>query len=297
MKLPQDPIFIVGYPRSGTTLLQRILVMQPGIFSFPETHYFCVIEKQLKYDTDGNIQPSCLDMVFQKIQEKIELCFSPAEENHIRCLVAEKKMTSKELFEIITARLLLNINPHINQMTDFRWLEKTPNHAHFLHHIVELYPRAQVLHILRHPVPAIFSRKLKFPFNKDLPVTELAKRWNRMFEDVERFKARFPHYILTLRYEDLLIYLDKEVNNICAFLHIPFDLNTISQLKEPKEKPVDGLILPSETWKLADSRRDMANTNDYYKDKFTGQDVLDIESVVNENMKKYGYESYASGGI
>jgi hypothetical protein len=118
-----------------------------------------------------------------------------------------------------------------------------------------------------------------------------------MFEDVERFKARFPHYILTLRYEDLLIYLDKEVNNICAFLHIPFDLNTISQLKEPKEKPVDGLILPSETWKLADSRRDMANTNDYYKDKFTGQDVLDIESVVNENMKKYGYESYASGGI
>jgi hypothetical protein len=292
LQLPQDPIFIVGYPRSGTTLLQRLLVTQPGIFSFPETHYFCVIEKQLKYDVEGNILPSCLDKVFEKTLEKIESRFSPGEEGIIRRAVEEKTLTSKDLFEMIVTRLLLDLNPAIEQMTSFRWLEKTPNHAHFLEHIMQLYPRAQALHILRHPVPAIFSRKLKFPFNKETPLTELARRWNLMLENVEQFKNKFPAHILTLRYEDLLIHLENEYKNITAFLGIPFDLNTLSQLNEQKEKPAEGFILPSETWKLEDFRRDMANTNDGYKNIFTDQDVADIEFIVGENMKKYDYEAY-----
>lgn len=294
MKLPQDPIFIVGYPRSGTTLLQRLLITQPGIFSFPETHYFCVIEKRLKYDDAGNMLPSCLDTVFEKIQEKIEFRFPLDEENIIRQAVEEKTLSSKDLFEKIIDHLLIGLYPAIESMTSFRWLEKTPNHAHFLEHIIQLYPQAQVLHILRHPVPAIFSRKLKFPFNKETPVTELALRWNRMIKDVEQFKAQFPHHILTLRYEDLLIHLEKELQHICTFLRLPFDLNTISQLKEQREKPAEGFILASETWKLEDFRRDMANTNDVYKNKFSQQDITDIESIVGEYMKKYGYEPYAS---
>jgi len=293
MKLPQDPIFIVGYPRSGTTLLQRLLATQPGIFSFPETHYFCVIEKQLKYDQTGNILPSCLDKVFEKILEKMELRFSPEQEGIIRHSVEEKTLTSKDFFEMIVTRLLLELNPTIEQMTSFRWLEKTPNHAHFLEHIMQLYPRAQALHILRHPVPAIFSRKLKFPFNQETPLTELARRWNRMLEDVQQFKTKFPAHILTLRYEDLLIQLENEYKNITAFLGIPFDLNTLPQLNEQKGNPIAGFILPSETWKLEDARRNMTNTNDAYKSKFSGQDVADIEAIVGENMKKYGYEPYA----
>lgn len=293
MKLPQDPIFIVGYPRSGTTLLQRLLTTQPGIFSFPETHYFCVIEKQLRYDNAGNILPSCLDMVFEKIHEKIEFRFSFAEENIIRQAVKEKTLSSKDLFEKIIDHLLLDTYPAVGTITSFRWLEKTPNHAHFLEHIIQLYPQLQVLHILRHPVPAIFSRKLKFPFNKETPIIELARRWNRMIKDVEQFKARFPHHILTLRYEDLLTHLEKELQNICTFLRLPFDLNTVSQLKEQKEKSTEGFILPSEIWKLEDFRRGMTNTNDEYKNKFSQQDVTDIEAIVGEYMKKYGYESYA----
>jgi hypothetical protein len=293
MKLPQDPIFIVGYPRSGTTLLQRLLVAQPGIFSFPETHYFCVIEKQLKYDREGHILPSCLDKVFEKILEKMEFHFSPEEKDSIRRSVEEKTLSSKDLFEMIVTRLLIGLSPDLLQMPSFRWLEKTPNHAHFLEHIVQLYPRAQALHILRHPVPAIFSRKLKFPFNQDTSLTELARRWNRMLEDVELFKKKFPDHLLSLRYEDLLTHLENEYKNITAFLGIPFDLNTLTQLNEQTENPVARFILPSEPWKLEDARRGMANTNDAYKSKFSEQDIADIEIIVGENMKKCGYKPYA----
>ena len=36
----KDRIFIVGCPRSGTTLLQSLLAAHPQIHSFPETHFF-----------------------------------------------------------------------------------------------------------------------------------------------------------------------------------------------------------------------------------------------------------------
>ena len=36
----ERPIFIVGCPRSGTTLLQCLIATQKGVVTFPETHFF-----------------------------------------------------------------------------------------------------------------------------------------------------------------------------------------------------------------------------------------------------------------
>lgn len=290
IKLPQDPIFIVGYPRSGTTLLQRLLVTQPGILSFPETHYFCVIEKQLKYDPAGNILPSCLDKVFEKILEKMELRFSPEQEGFIRRSVEEKTLSSKDLFEMIATRFLLDVNPAIEHMTSFRWLEKTPNHALFLDRVMAFYPAAQALHIIRHPVPAVFSRKFKFPFNKEIAVTELADRWTRMVDRVEDFNRLFPGSIHTLRYEDLVENMNKELAAVTDFLHIPFDFTLTTQIAQ--KHITNSLILPSESWKLQDINREVTNTNDIYRENISGEDAAGIEEIAAGNMKKYGYKPY-----
>ena len=39
-----SPIFIVGFPRSGTTLLQTMVSTQKNILSFPETQFFNIYE-------------------------------------------------------------------------------------------------------------------------------------------------------------------------------------------------------------------------------------------------------------
>ncbi|MGL4503377.1 MAG: sulfotransferase family protein, partial [Planktothrix sp.] len=36
----KNRIFLVGCPRSGTTLLQSLLAAHPQIASFPESHFF-----------------------------------------------------------------------------------------------------------------------------------------------------------------------------------------------------------------------------------------------------------------
>jgi len=45
MALSQYPVFLVGYPRSGSTLLQALLEMQGHLVTFPETHFFSTLFK------------------------------------------------------------------------------------------------------------------------------------------------------------------------------------------------------------------------------------------------------------
>ena len=58
--LSQNPIFIVGFPRSGTTLLQSLLCTQKGVVSFPETHFFDIIAKTIKTTSNDVIEKNCL---------------------------------------------------------------------------------------------------------------------------------------------------------------------------------------------------------------------------------------------
>lgn len=295
MKLPQNPIFIVGYPRSGTTLLQRMLAVQPGLYTFPETHYFNVVEKAIRWDNNAAeeiIDQDSLPAILGKIYEKMRLRFTEAENADLMFLAANKKLSSKKIFETIVSHYLMILDPDITDNVYFRWIEKTPNHAHFLERIVSMYPEAQVLHVLRHPVPAIYSRKLKFPFNKDTPVAELARRWNRMVLDVEAFIQKYPGHIYSLRYEDLVGDLDKQFQGVAAFLNINAGGGHLAFLEERNKRHTEQFILPSEKWKLDDLKLEMNITNHHYRDMTDPEETGTIEEITMEIMNRYGYKSF-----
>jgi hypothetical protein len=289
LMLPQDPIFIVGYPRSGTTLLQALLAAQEGIYSFPETHYFCVIEKHIRLDVGGTIAPECLAGVYRRIYDKMELHFTAKEAAELYHLAQGKQLTSKRLFESIVIALL---KKQTVDTTAYRWLEKTPYHANHLSRIVEFYPAAQILHILRHPVPAILSRKAKFPFNQNTALVELARQWNRIQLNVEHFREQFPAQVHTLTYESLAADPANGLVDVGDFLRIKFDA---ARLPAAVQISVQ-LILPFETWKQDDREKEIVNTNDAYRDTCNRKDVELIESIVGDLMHRYCYRPYLHSG-
>lgn len=286
--IPQDPIFVAGYPRSGTTLLQGILVTQPGLYSFPETHYFSVVEKSVTFDGNNHVMPSCLPAVFAKIDEKMSFSFPGETIKQLYSRAEANELSSKNIFETIVLNYLSHQGVAEDRMDSLRWIEKTPTHANFLERIIECFPQAQVLYIVRHPVPAIFSRKLKFHFNKETPLAQLAQSWNSMQLKVASFKEKFPCHLYTLRYEDLVKNLEKEILPIAEFLHIKFDFTRLTNYKQAAAN----LILPHETWKQKDKERDFTDTNDTYRGKFSEEDARAIEAIVGEKMAQYGYEPY-----
>jgi len=287
LPLPQDPVFIVGYPRSGTTLLQRFLVTQPGFYSFPETHYFSVVERSIRLAGDERIAPADLGALQQAITEKTEQRFTAHEINLLAREAKAEALTSKQLFEFIVSRFLLPQVGTGGAGAPWRWVEKTPTHANFLERIIQLYPQVQILHIVRHPVPAILSRRQKFPFNRETPLDRLARAWNRLLENAEQSRKKHPERMHTLRYEDMVGDPEKTLGAVGAFLGVPFDLAKIGGIRSAA-LPAP-LVLSSEKWKLEDMQLERVNTNDSYREEAVKSDVELIESIVCEKMAHYGY--------
>jgi len=289
--LPQDPVFIVGYPRSGTTLLQRFLVAQPGFLSFPETHYFTVIERRLHLDGNGRISASEIGTLRQAVAEKMAARLAEAETRLLTRAAERNELTSKMAFEFLVSRSLAPQVAAAGVRTPWRWVEKTPTHANFLERIMHCYPDAQVIHMVRHPVPAIASRRSKFPFNRETPLEQLAHAWNRLDENVSRGRELFPASIISLRYEDLVADARKELAAVGAFLRAPWDMERLNLSRG--EAGLASLALPSEAWKLEDSARDVVNTNESYRESLPAADVERIESIVGERMRQHGYGHFA----
>jgi Sulfotransferase domain. len=284
--LPQDPVFIVGYPRSGTTLLQRLLAAQPGFYSLPETHYFTVIERRLQLDDNDRIAVSDIGTLSEAIAEKLEVRLAAEEIEMLTRTAQRGELTSKMAFEFLVSRFLASQVASVGAAS-WRWVEKTPTHANFLERILQVYPQAQVLHIIRHPVPAILSRRRKFPFNRETPLEKLAWAWNRLLDNAELSRERHPRQVHALRYEDLVGDMENTLRAVGAFLHAPSLLAGGAGIRL-QELP-DAPVLPHETWKLQDMNAALANTNDSYRLTASAGDVDRIESIVGGKMRQYGY--------
>jgi hypothetical protein len=287
--VPQNPIFIVGSPRSGTTLLQSLITTQPGIYSFPETHYFSVIEKQATPDPAiETIDGDRLGNALETIEKKLELTLSKEEVEYLKALVQQRRLTSKALFESIVIHHLTRQKVTLDPPDSFRWVEKTPTHCNFLHRIFALYPAARVLHIVRHPVPAIFSRKELFPTNKHTPLEELAHGWRRMQANVRRHQQEKPQLIKSLRYEDLVERLQDTMEKIGTFLEIDLD----PRLLRNHHRQATALTLGSEPWKQNAAAHAIANTNHRYKGIVKAPEAERIETIATEQMAFFGYKTF-----
>jgi len=293
LSLPQDPVFIVGYPRSGTTLLQGLLSTQPGFYSFPETHYFDVIYKELKLDWRGRVRADCLAPLFSQIREKTSLRIEPPWEEWVRELVQHHQLTPKTLLECIVLGFLLERHAAQALQQGYRWVEKTPVHFRHIDRIKDFYPASRILFILRHPVPAVFSRIRKFPFNRDFSPALLAERWNGMIRNLETARHRYPADIFVIRYEDLTADPGQVMGGVVEFLRGRFLPERIAHFGQVSRD----FVLESEPWKQQNLAASIRNTNNDYRRDATPSDIGQIEEITGPNMQKYGYVPYLNEGM
>jgi hypothetical protein len=285
MRLPQNPIFIVGYPRSGTTLLQAMLATQDRLYSFPETHYFAAVYKRIQTDDQGFIDHQCLAAVFEKLKEKVSLELTGPEGDQIVSMAHGKRLSPKDLFETIVSRFLTVQLQAPTGGQPFRWIEKTPNHVYFLDRILGFYPQAQFVNIIRNPVSAIQSRKEKFPFNRQTPVKTLAELWVKSVASAEDFRARHPAKLISLRYEDLLTDPAKTLGGVCDFLGVGFEPARVGEYRTVSR----GLIHPWETWKTDVASRAVSPPESIKRNKMGLLDLLRTQSITGKKMKEYHY--------
>ncbi len=279
----QDPVFIVGYPRSGTTLIQALLATQENTVSFYESHFFSIVRRAIIVE-DDHLTPDCLDQVFDRIRER--LVFSKEAEAFTRKQVAEEGMSVKMLFETIVIDNLVN-KIDFDKIKSVRWIEKTPDHVFHLDVIHRFYPQAKFIYVMRSPEKAILSRRLHFHFNDEAnwPIEKHVNLWLRGIQGAESFQAVHPGSLHIIRLEDVTSNPSKEIKKVCEFAGIPFSAKRLDNYKEKSNE----LVYSWETWKKGASQ-DISPAMAKRKNKHLSPgDKLRLSRLAGKVMHRYGY--------
>jgi hypothetical protein len=203
------PIFVIGFQRSGTTLLQSLLGAHPRIAAPPETHYIARVAHLADYfgdlEDDRNLRRALHEALNPPVPLLAECGF---DEDVLYARAAARPRTYASLLDTL-------MGDFAERHGKARWCEKTPTQP--ASWVFALFPDAQVVHIVRDPRDVVAS-SLEVPWT-GLGTRRIAAAWRRFTLDNVRVGLEVgPSRFLQIRYEDLARDFEATLSLVCAFL-------------------------------------------------------------------------------
>lgn len=283
VSISQNPIFVVGFTRSGTTLLQSLIATQENIYTFPETHFFCEYLNQYLQLKDGIISKECLDDFFKKAREFSGLDIDWYEIDYFKMLADKGMLTDKMFFENIVKHHLIK-QVDYKEISGITWLEKTPYHGFVMEKILQMYPESRFVSIIRHPLPTIYSTKKYIHPNETYEF--IANKWKRLVNQIEEFKIQHPEKIYSVKHEDLIREPNNVIKEVCRFLMVGFNEDKLGSFSEIAQKAVK----PFEQWKEPVLQKSISSKdNSNFLNNMPLKDVLILQNLLKEEISRYGF--------
>lgn len=205
--------FLIGSPRSGTTLLQSMLASHPAVWSLPETHFF----------------PSV--WTASRILRVLGIVERPADAlARLRDLGFDEPRVAEwpasRWTRTYVKRFVALLDDRARADGRCAWVEKTPRHLHYMSLIGRYVPEPRFVHILRGGAAVVASQ---YQVTRDHSeawrgAREVDTCLNRWISDVrisERAIDRPGHQAVL--YERLVQDPSRELQRICLFLGMGYD--------------------------------------------------------------------------
>jgi sulfotransferase family protein len=218
-------VFIVGCPRSGTTLLRRMVSAHPEIVITPEAHWIPKwFEKRKGLTPEGNVTPRLI----QELLGDDKFAFFRLGSEDLMSLVQGGEGVSYATF--VTGIFDLYGKARGKKLVG----NKTPDFARRMDTLHALWPHALFVHLIRDGRDVALSlmnwpkvRNKKpgtFPTWKDDPVSTSALWWElNVRRGRDAGKLLGPELYREMRYESLLARPEKECAELCEFLGLRYD--------------------------------------------------------------------------
>ena len=275
------PIFIVGSPRSGTTLLQCMLSAGQETYSLPETHFFCTILPSLKIKAFDILDLNLFEQINKMLQHKMMLNWPDYIYDELR-----KKAENRNLIAIDVFNYILELfRPKNSRKKELRPVEKTPFHVLYLQEILSCFPYAQFINLVR-DARDVASSRILMPTALHKTLEPYALDWNHCVRAAEKFASKFPDRITTIRYEDLVAKTNVSLQRICQFLEIKFDQNMISNFGSQYDLCT---LSDHEPWKKEVSTGKIVKKIGVWKNRTEKCEARKIEKIAFNSMAAYGY--------
>ena len=273
--VPRHPVFVGGMPRSGTTLLSRLLGAHPSLVMAPETHYFtrCWTGEPVA-DTADALR--MLDRLFQQPGVQ-DMALTPEETERIRQRVQEVPVPAHG--DVL--RALLDI--YAARSGAPAWGEKTPDHLRFVPEMARQFPEAVFLAIVRDPRDVCLSLQ-SMPWSRST-LPEQAWTWRTYAQLVDGYQHEYDERFYALRYEDLIVEPEATLRGVCAFLGTSFH-PAMLRVQDDTAQPFDA---EREPWKAKSKRQIDASNREKWRTQMPDAERVIVEWIAGRWLSAYGY--------
>lgn len=200
------PIFVVGMPRSGSTLVEQILASHPMIEGCGELFELRNLAAGLRAGAAGRPWPEVVAGL------------------------------NGEGLRALGQRYLASVRRHRRTGRPF-FTDKMPSNWQFVGLIHLILPNARVVDVRRHPIACCFSAFTTY-FNRETSFPTNLEDLGRYYADYRRmtahFEAALPDKIYRVRHERLAADLEGEVRRLLDYLGLPFDAACLRFHENPR---------------------------------------------------------------
>ncbi len=280
-------LFLVGCPRSGTTLLQAMLASHPAVFSLPETDFvWRVVGQREALIVGGRVRS--VRALLGRARIRLGLC------------VRDTDRAWAELAEVAGAEVSafrprgsLSIRRQLQAFAraldclalergKAAWLEKTPDHVFYLDAIQRCIPGVAAIHVIRRGEDVVASLRdaaLRYPGGEGgwaryrdwrLGVA----RWNASVSRSLAYRGAPGH--LLVRHEDVAAKPEDTLQRICRFAGLDFEPSMLRDYQEASAR----VSRREESWKAGVRGSIEASTSDKFDQLFTADERAQISTML-----------------
>jgi tetratricopeptide (TPR) repeat protein len=190
-----SPIFVLGQPRTGTTLIERIITAHSQVHSAGELQQFGLALRRLgRYKNPKRFSVELFELARQLEPDKVG-----------------------SLYLQTSARM---------RGTTPRFVDKLPQNYLLIPLILKALPNAKIVHLVRDPMDACFaSFKQLFAdaYLHSYEQCETARHHARYRKLMQLWRERFPGRIFDISYEDTARDLEPNARALMSHLELPWE--------------------------------------------------------------------------
>jgi len=192
-----EPIFIIGLPRTGSTLIEQVLASHPEAFAAGELNNLALQMMQKVRDLAGSQQLSRQKLV---------------------------QLSTQLDFESLGKAYIASTRPQTGHSTHF--IDKMPLNFLYAGLIHLAFPAAKIIHVSRHPMDtcyAIYKRLFQdgYPWSYDL--VEIASYFSAYKRLMTHWDTVMAGVIYQVNYEDFVGNLEKEARKLLDYCALEWD--------------------------------------------------------------------------
>jgi len=282
--------FILGRPRTGSTLLRTLFDAHPNVIIPQEWPMLLLLHLQFRKVKiwDKPALESFYNALFQPLRIPFWTIRNwpgiDLEQLHRHILLCEGEQTLETLLKVV----YFHYTSFFEKKEIILIGDKNPAISNHVELLTSLFPTAKFIHLVRDYRDNLVSM-LEVDF--EMPnITLLTYRWEYSFRVIEKSAALHPQRFFTIRYEDLVQEPVFQFGLLCKFLSLPeetsiFDFHT-------RKKEIESTLPPEIVQRYFGSLLQPVDDRKVgiYKQKLTARQIRIAELVAGKTGLEAGYQ-------